>query len=86
MASKGKQNIFQAWGYSSKDIFVLKDIFEIQAKQNYLDGNYKLKKLDEFGQRLSIPINLNGKVFNSGWMLYPEGKIRNITPFGGWIK
>lgn len=56
VASKGKQNIFQAWGYSSKDIFVLKDIFEIQAKQNYLDGNYKLKKLDEFGQRLSIPI------------------------------
>lgn len=21
-----------------------------------------------------------------GWMLCPEGKIRNITPFGGWIK
>lgn len=21
-----------------------------------------------------------------GWMMYPEGLIKNTTPFGGWIK
>ena len=21
-----------------------------------------------------------------GWILEPEGKIRNTTPFGGWVK
>ena len=38
------------------------------------------------GQRLAILINLKGTMFYSGWMLYPEGKIKNTTPFGGWIR
>ena len=59
---------------------------ETQALKNYTNGNYKLKGLDEYGQRLAIPINLKGNLFYSGWMLEPEGRIRNITPFGGWIK
>ena len=29
---------------------------------------------------------LNGVTFYSGCMLYPEGKIKNTTPFGGWAK
>ena len=38
------------------------------------------------GQRLAIPVTLFGKSFYTGWMLEPEGKIRNTTPFGGWVK
>ena len=49
-------------------------------------GNYLLKDLDANGQRLAIPITLAGKSFYTGWMLEPKGKIRNITPFGGWVK
>ena len=33
-----------------------------------------------------IKIDENGIVSYTGWMLYPEGKIKNTTPFGGWIK
>ena len=53
---------------------------------NYLVGNYLLKNLDSNGQRLAIPVILAGKTFYTGWMLEPEGKIRNTTPFGGWVK
>ena len=74
------------WGYTKDDAPWLKKNFEIQALNNYLKGNYKLKQLDEYGQRLAIPISLNEKTFYSGWMLCPEGEIRNTTPFGGWIK
>ena len=49
-------------------------------------GNYLLKNFDSNGQRLAIPVILAGKTFYTGWMLEPEGKIRNTTPFGGWIK
>lgn len=84
--SKGKQTIFEMWGYNIKDINYLKQTFEEQAKENYNKGRYILKKLDEYGQRLAISINLSGHEFNSGWMIYPEGKIINTTPFGGWIR
>ena len=35
---------------------------------------------------MAIPTTLKGTTFYSGWMLCPEGKIKNTTPFGGWIK
>ena len=84
--SKGKQNIFESWGYTINDIEHLKIDIEQQCKDNYLKGNYVLKNLDEYGQRLAIPTNLRGNNFYSGWLLCPEGKIINTTPFGGWIK
>jgi len=52
----------------------------------YLNGNYVLKKLDSRGQRLAISVSFNGTSFYSGWLLCPEGKIKNTTLFGGWIK
>ena len=55
------------------------------ALEEYLKVNYKLKELDGYGQRLAIPIELKGVKFYTGWMLYPEGFIRNTTPFAGWI-
>lgn len=57
-----------------------------QALENYLKVNYRIKGLDRYGQRIAIPITLNGTTFYSGWILEPEGRIRNTTPFGGWIK
>ncbi len=85
--SNGKKDLFEKWGYSIDDTNRLVEEYCKQAKENYLQGNYKLKKLDEFGQRLAIPITLdNGKRFYSGWMIYPEGELQNTTPFGGRIK
>ena len=84
--SNGKKKIFSDLGFDINDSNYLQREFCDQALEQYLLGNYTLKNLDIRGQRLAIPINLKGTVFYSGWMLCPEGKIKNTTPFGGWVK
>lgn len=84
--SKGKQSIFESWGYTIENVNELKISLESQAKNNYITGKYVLKGLDVYGQRLAIPVELKGNIFYSGWMLKPEGEIKNTTPFGGWVK
>lgn len=84
--SKGKNKIFYDLGFNANDSQYLQNEYCKQALKQYLLGNYVLKNLDKRGQRLAIPTTLNGTTFYSGWMLYPEGKIKNTTPFGGWIK
>ena len=84
--SKGKKELFEALGFNKDDSAQLKYETEKQSLKNYLMGNYLLKNLDGNGQRIAIPIELSGKTFYTGWMIEPEGKIRNTTPFGGWIK
>lgn len=84
--SKGKNKIFYNLGFSIKDSSYLQAEYKKQALNQYLKGNYVLRNLDRRGQRLAIPVSFNGVGFYSGWMLCPEGKIKNTTPFGGWIK
>lgn len=84
--SNGKNKIFSDLGYSINDSEFLQQEYCRQALEQYLLGNYVLKNLDRNGQRLAIPTNLRGTHFYSGWLLCPEGVIRNTTPFGGWIK
>lgn len=84
--SKGKNKIFYDLGFNTNDSQYLQNEYCKQALKQYLLGNYVLKNLDKRGQRLAIPTTLNGTTFYSGWMLYPEGKIKNTTPFGGWKK
>ena len=84
--NSGKKRIFESWGYTIKDSSILKKEIESQAEKQYSMGNYKLKGLDRQGQRIAIEINLKGNIFYSGWMVYPNGLIKNTTPFGGWIK
>lgn len=84
--SKGKQALFESWGYSIEDAYFLKEEIEKQARDGYISGKYKMKVLDKFGLRLAIPINLKGHIFNTGWLLCPEGEIKNTTPFGGWTR
>ena len=73
-------------GFDINDSSYLQNEYCKQALNQYLLGNYVLKNLDRRGQRLAIPTTLNGTTFYSGWMLCPEGEIKNTTPFGGWIK
>lgn len=84
--SKGKNQIFYKMGFSIDDSEYLQKQYCEQALNSYLRGQYELRELDIWGQRLAIPINLNGVYFYSGCMLCPEGKIKNTTPFGGWIE
>ena len=81
-----KSQIYHNLGYDINDSLFLQQEFCKQALNNYLLGNYKLKNLDIRGQRLAIPITLKTTSFYSGWLLCPEGLIRNTTSFGGWIK
>lgn len=81
-----KKHIFESWGYKIDNSLELKREMESQAKRQYSFGNYILKDLDKFGQRIAIETNLKGNIFYSGWLVCPEGKLKNTTPFGGWVK
>ncbi len=84
--SNGKLKFFENLGYSGKDIAELKNEYEKQALAQYLKGNYYLQNLDFFGQRLTIIITLKGQQIKTGWMLKPDGRIENTTPFSGRTK
>lgn len=88
--SKGKTELFGKWGFSIKDSEILKSEYEKQAKEKYLKGDYTLQVLNNFGQRITISIELkienkNVKI-KTGWMVHPLGLITCATPYSGVIK
>ena len=76
-------------GYTVDDARWLQTEIERQAREKYIDGEYELGKLDAFGQRINITIELPRKdkegtvTFVSGWMIEPNGKLKLNTPYGG---
>ena len=60
----------------------------------YSAGEYTLGKLDHFGQRINIEIELKGigqysdkiSYIKSGWIIQSDGSISLNTPFSGFIK
>ena len=85
----GKEKLFLEWGYTGDDAKWLQDEMERQARLSYFSGNYRLGKLDIFGQRINITIQIPRKdgigtvTFVSGWMVEPGGKLKLNTPYGG---
>ncbi len=85
----GKIQLFRDYlGFSKEDSEYLKMEFDTQAKQKYLNGDYEIGKLDEYGQRINITITVNSATKKNiklvtGWMVYPLGKIICTTPLGG---
>ena len=85
----GKEKLFKEWGYTVNDARWLQAEIERQAREKYVSGDYTLGKLDKNGQRISIRVVVprkggTGNVsFITGWMAYPNGKIRLTTPYGG---
>lgn len=88
LKSNGKKELFESWGYSIIDSEELKNVIEKQARISYSVGEYDLGKLNEYGQRINVVIELKRKnkegsiTFRSGWMVYPNGRIVLITPYG----
>ena len=84
-----KEKLFKSWGYDVNDSTYLKNEIEKQGYEKYITGNYKLGLLNEYGQRISIRIEIPRKdkmstvSFITGWMVYPNGKIKLTTPYGG---
>ncbi len=83
----GKMEMFERWGFTISDSEMLKSELEKQAYNAYLLGEYELKKLSKYGQTINITVKLtrkNGNIvtFTTGWLVYPDGKIINVTPYG----
>ena len=83
-----KSKLFMSWGYDIMDSAYLQQEFERQAMIAYSTGNYELGLLNEYGQRINIRISLVRKEldqavsFLTGWMVYPDGRIVLVTPYG----
>lgn len=88
--SNGKTHLFEGWGYAIEDSEYLKSEYEKQAKEKYLKGDYSLQVLNNYGQRVTISIELktankNVKI-KTGWMVHPLGLITCATPYSGEVK
>ncbi len=84
-----KEKLFNSWGYTIDDAKWLQSEIEKQALQKYIKGDYKLGLLNQFGQRISIRIEIPRKdtgemvSFTTGWSVLPNGQIKLNTPYGG---
>lgn len=84
----GKIALFIGHGYDIIDSEWLREEYIKQANEKYSKGDYRIGKLDEYGQRISIDISLPVKNslrklnVTSGWMVYPDGKIMLTTVLG----
>lgn len=84
-----KQEMFEEWGYTIGDSKWLQQEIEKQALEKYIAGEYKLGRLNEQGQRISIRVEIprkhgSGNVsFITGWMVNADGMIHLNTPYGG---
>ena len=84
----GKKRMLNSWVYFVDDIPWLKAEIERQSLEKYLAGNYELDKLDAWGQRIDIQIELPRKIgegnvtFWSGWLVCPNGHLQMATPYG----
>lgn len=93
-AVHGKTTVFTSLGYGIEHSEILVNIYETQGWLKYQQNLYSLGKLDGFGQRINIEIelygigNATGKVsyLNSGWMMQPDGGISLNTPFSGFTR
>lgn len=87
-ANDAKKRFFEINGYDIMDSESLKEEYERQAVQKYAEGNFVLGKLDGYGQRITIHLELVRRygwtkdpfTLNSGWLVYPDGKIQLTTP------
>ena len=81
-AEHGKLGLMKSMGYSIADADDIYIIMSQNAKEKYLNGQYTLKKLNIYGQRINIDLTLQGKsnkgeknyTFYTGWTVYPNGK------------
>jgi hypothetical protein len=93
-AQHGKDRVFRSFGYDKTDSQALASDFERQASTSYASGDYTLGKLDQYGQRIDIVVDLHGQGVASGrsarivtaWMVRADGSITLNTPFSGFEK
>lgn len=82
---KTKGEIYKSLGYTENDSYLIKYELERQAVKKYANGEYTLKELNNYGQTISIVIEIRNKKFKTGWIIKPNGLIKNTTPFCGKV-
>jgi hypothetical protein len=93
-ATHGKQKVFESLGYKASDSEALSSLYAKQAGEKFAAGEFSLGKLDSYGQRIDIRIDLPGiggatgkmSSLKSGWMMNADGSISLNTPFSGFMK
>ena len=78
-ATHGKDAVFKGLGYSAEDSAQMAKLWEEQAAAKYAQGQYTLGKLDQYGQRINITIDVPGvgtaarktSSVTSGWIIGP---------------
>nr|WP_324292325.1 DUF6883 domain-containing protein [uncultured Desulfobulbus sp.] len=93
-ATHGKDAVFRGLGYGKENSAELARMWEEQAAAKFARGEYTLGKLDQYGQRISIEIEVPGigdaagktSHMQSGWMIQPDGGIKLNTPFSGFTR
>ncbi len=86
--NKMKWKMFESWGYDINDSEWMRDEIQRQGLDKYVRGNYSLGKLDQYGQRINIRVEIPKRyssemaTFITGWMVYPNGEIILTTPYG----
>lgn len=89
-----KSGLATAWGYSFFEKNDFKKAFIRSVLKEYINGEYSIFKYDGFGIQITIIASIPGinykkgrnYKFQTGFMIYPNGKIENTTIFGGKIK
>lgn len=89
-----KGDWMRSMGYVEEDGADLYRIISENAKKQFMQGNYILDRLNQHGQRVDIILVLPGKRdkqrmtyrVKTGWTAFPNGKLHNNTPIGGWAK
>ncbi len=85
----GKSRMLESWGYSVSDSKWLQSEIQKQGLEKYINCDYELGVLNEYGQRISIRVEIpnrtNGGIvsFITGWMVCSNGQITLNTPYGG---
>ena len=87
-----KAPIFESYGYAPEDGEQLARLYEEQARVKYTAGEGIGGKIDQYGQRITINVDLPGQgaaagrstVIKTGWILLPDGSLRLVTPFAGF--
>lgn len=88
-----KGNWFYSWGYKDKDkndfIKTLKEkIIKAYVRGNYINGKYDFEEQKKYGFRINIFVTIDGVNENkghfydmkSGFIVYPNGRLKNTTP------
>lgn len=93
-----KEEWLNKMGYYKGDKKEVFQLLENLSKESYCQGNYKnnppTEEKKKYGFRIRVILRFPGKrekigriyQITSSYIVYPDGKLKNNTPIGGWAK